>query len=332
MINFSDKKNRAKLISLELNSLYATLSIQKNLNKQILVFIKNFIGDLEINLDFDPTNKVFTYMNKSTLILNKSNNNIKYIQKLIKNLKKIDELFQTKNLSSEDLKKKLTTYNLAFNKYINQVYKNTNVIEKFIHEISLLDLSKLLNSSITNTTEKTSKTKKSAKNKTSEKNIDTISSNDITSSFIENTLIISETNKQITLPYNIKTVKEILLNNTDTYSSISDVIKKVYTKPLSYYKFSSFARFKEAYNLMIKKEKSSKLKALSLATELFANFNLHPAIITACKNLDELDIYLACLEDNTLEDFHFFDIKYEIPPVLVTNSNKKELNKSFEII
>ena len=43
------------------------------------------------------------------------------------------------------------------------------------------------------------------------------------------------------------------------------------------------------------------------------NYNLHPAIITACKNLNELDIYIACLEDNTLDEFEFFDIKYEIP-------------------
>ena len=72
---------------------------------------------------------------------------------------------------------------------------------------------------------------------------------------------------------------------------------------------------------MIEKEHSSKLKAISLASELFGNYNLHPAIITACNSLDELDIYLACLEDNVLGDFKFFDIKYEIPPVVVPNTN-----------
>ena len=68
---------------------------------------------------------------------------------------------------------------------------------------------------------------------------------------------------------------------------------------------------------MSKSNGSSKLKALSLASELFMNYNLHPAIITACKSVDELDVYLACLEDNTLQDFRFFDIKYEIPPIAV---------------
>ena len=50
--------------------------------------------------------------------------------------------------------------------------------------------------------------------------------------------------------------------------------------------------------------------------ELFGKYNLHPAIITACKSLDELDIYLACLEDNVLDEFPFFEIKYEIAPVV----------------
>ncbi|MBS5854436.1 MAG: hypothetical protein KIC56_04340 [Clostridium sp.] len=41
---------------------------------------------------------------------------------------------------------------------------------------------------------------------------------------------------------------------------------------------------------------------------------MHPAIITACKSIDELDIYLSCLEDNQLDDFKIFDIKYEMLP------------------
>jgi hypothetical protein len=49
---------------------------------------------------------------------------------------------------------------------------------------------------------------------------------------------------------------------------------------------------------------------------------LHPAIITACKSIDELDIYLSCLEDNQLDDFKIFDIKYEILPKVVKPQSK----------
>ena len=90
------------------------------------------------------------------------------------------------------------------------------------------------------------------------------------------------------------------------------------------YKFSAIARFREAYRLMILKEHSSKFKALCLASELFVNYNLHPAIITACDSLDQLDIYLACLEDGTLNEFNSFDIKYEIPPTVLAEEKIKD--------
>lgn len=43
---------------------------------------------------------------------------------------------------------------------------------------------------------------------------------------------------------------------------------------------------------------------------------LHPAVITACKNIDELDIYLAYLETNELDKFDIFDVVFDIPPIL----------------
>ena len=46
MINVSDTENMKKLIELEKISLTSTLEIQKNLNKQILMFIKNFMSDV----------------------------------------------------------------------------------------------------------------------------------------------------------------------------------------------------------------------------------------------------------------------------------------------
>ena len=60
MINFSDKENMKKLIELEKISLTSTLEIQKNLNKQILMFIKNFIPIKtmnKINLDISIEKK-----------------------------------------------------------------------------------------------------------------------------------------------------------------------------------------------------------------------------------------------------------------------------------
>lgn len=307
MINFSDKENIHKLANIEMNSLKATLNIQKNLNKQIFIFMKSFIGKIEVSSDFNPTHKAFSYINDSIKALNKSNANIESIKELLTHLEKLTT--NKMDMFTLDFQNELTKYNENFKNTINTVYKNTEFIEKFIHEISLINIPELLNEF--NNSNETS-------NDISSDN-SPILSQDLNTSFIEDTLIISEFSKKVILPYKMDTVKEILLNNSQEYKSIEDVINKLYTKPISYYKVSCTARFKEAYKLIIEKEKGSKLKALSLASELFFNYNLHPAIITACSSLDELDIYLACLDDGSLEDFTFFDIKYEIPPAIIKN-------------
>jgi hypothetical protein len=305
MINYLDNKNLNKLIILETNSLNSTLSIQKTLNKQILVFMKNFIGNIEIDSDIDfNDNDNCLYITKSANVLNKSNQNIASLKKLITALNDLNNLLPQK-INPIILEAKFNLYNNDFNTTLTQVYANTKDIEEFLQQISLIDLSKLLPSE-----------KSAVEKKEVECTDDTITTEDLNYSFIENTLIISEMNGTVTLPYQLDTVKEILLTD-NKYKSLEDVIKREYTLPIKNYKLSAVARFREAYKLATKKEHLSKAKALALASELFANNNLHPAIITACKSLDELDIYLCCLEDDTLEDFHFFDIKYEIAPTIV---------------
>lgn len=131
---------------------------------------------------------------------------------------------------------------------------------------------------------------------------------------VENSLVISEVLGKVILPYTKREIEDILKKLSGKYVSAEDVIERVYTLPLKYYKASSVARFKEAYKLIKEKEHGSTKEALDLAFELFSNYNLHPAIITACKNINELDIYLSCLEYNELDDFHFFKIIFHSLP------------------
>lgn len=304
MINYTDKKNVDKLILLEKNSLKATFDIQKTLNKQILVFMKNFIGNIEIDIDIDEENKAYIYLSKSTAILNKSNTNIASIAKLLDILEDIQE--SVESLPPSKLKPKIESYNKKFTTIIDSVYKNTTKIQEFIHETSMLDLSTFL--------KEISRNKSQNIKKDIEDGFNTITSSELESGFIEKTLIISDIQQKVILPYKLDKVEDILLTNSTKYRSLQDVIDKIYTRPIKYYKNAAAARFKEAYKLMRRREHSSRLKALSLASELFMNYNLHPAIISACRNIDQLDIYLACLEDNTLNEFKFFDIKYEVAP------------------
>ena len=136
------------------------------------------------------------------------------------------------------------------------------------------------------------------------------------------TLVISEEDGKVYLPYTKDEVKEEMIQNKG--KKISELIEQNYILPLDKFKNSMKARFREGYNLMYKKEGKSRKSAFMLGLELMFETNLHPAIISACKNLEELDIYLDCLEDNELEKFSCFKIIYKSLPVLTKKGKVKE--------
>lgn len=281
MLNISNTKDISNLIELERISLLSTLDIQKSLNKQVLVFMKKFMNTIDFSDAQNSTCENFTYLSESTCSLEKTNENIELLNELLENLSNID-------VSSKKIDELVENYNAKLKDSMALIYANTDEIEKFIHKTSVNDSSEILNE----------EKQKDVQNASIE--------------IQENTLIISSTQGKVILPYTLKNIEKILRKSSD-YSTCEDVINSLYTKPINYYKFSSIARFKEAYKLVREKEKGSFLKALGLALELFGNYNLHPAIITACDTLDQLDVYLACLDENKLSEFNFFTIKYEIP-------------------
>ena len=136
------------------------------------------------------------------------------------------------------------------------------------------------------------------------------------------TLVISEEDGKVYLPYTKEDIKKDVLQNKG--AKISEVIDQKYVLSLDKYKNSMRARFREGYNLMYYREKKSKRSAIMLGIELMFESNLHPAIISACKTLEELDIYLDCLEDNELEKFSCFKIIYKSLPALHKNNKAQE--------
>lgn len=138
-----------------------------------------------------------------------------------------------------------------------------------------------------------------------------------------NILIISEKDQKAYLPYKYIDIIKIYKNHPDIYHSTKDVVNKLYVINLDKFKNSSISRFRETFNLMKNKEHLSIIKSLDLALELMFKFNLNPIVITACKNLNELDIYLDCLDKNELEDFDCFEIKFEFAPLSSKKQNKE---------
>ena len=132
-----------------------------------------------------------------------------------------------------------------------------------------------------------------------------------------NTLIISEKEQKAYLPFFYSQVKDIYENSKNIYPSLQCVVNDLYVLPLNHFKNSSIARFRESFRLIREKEKGSIANALDLGLELMFKYELNPIIIAACRNLDELDIYLDCLEENELYDFKCFEIKFEIMPKLL---------------
>ena len=129
-------------------------------------------------------------------------------------------------------------------------------------------------------------------------------------------LLVSELQNKVILPYTCAEIEEIIKDKNNNYSTPQEVIDNIFTKKLTYYRDSMFSRYREAYNLAFYRCNCSRLDAIKLGFEVCRKRFLHPAIISACKTLEDLDVYLDCLNKNELEEFKIFEIKYEIPPLL----------------
>ena len=128
------------------------------------------------------------------------------------------------------------------------------------------------------------------------------------------TLIISEKDGLVYLPFKVEDLKNEFLEKEKKYSGLIDLINNEYIYPISKYKNTVASRFKEAYSLMVSREKDSPFSGLELGIELAFNYSLHPAVITACKTVAELDSYLDALDEKDMTLFTAFKINFEILP------------------
>lgn len=128
------------------------------------------------------------------------------------------------------------------------------------------------------------------------------------------TLLISEKQEKVFLPYSLQDLAQF---TKDADKSVEDVIRENFIIPISTFKNPTISRFKEAFNLAKNKSKCSLLKSFNFAVEIMFKYSLNPAIIVACKNVDELKDYLNCLKEQKLDLFKAFKIKYEINPMKI---------------
>lgn len=234
---------------------------------------------------------------------------------LISNLKDISSSSSTPDSNKNKNSNSINNTD-SFSSNLDALSSNNKDIEQFLFSIIPL-VEKYIQNEITrkvqDTTENTSFSKDSNNHSGSGKVVtDLVQNKD---NIVENTLIISEIHQNVILPYYVSDLEEISSYNNNM--AFDEIIKQKYTLPISMFKSLAFSRFREAFKLARNKEKKSLKFSFDLGLELLFNYNLHPAIIAACRNLDELDIYLDCLDSGETDKFQCFNIKFEVPPVVI---------------
>lgn len=299
-------------------------------------------ADTDLEKVDDKMDSIIFFLNnfKNTLALSKTN--IYLLNNVLDSIKKIEEIF-----TKDDEKKteKIEEYNNNFIETNEIVLANTIQIEQTLNHILsfsefAFDSKNKLNKLITNIENKTLDIEPNLHSRRKYK--EELNSIPIDESLInemdleerpEKTLIVSEKEEIVILPFTLKELNKIFVESKGKYEDFNEIIDEKFTLPLNRFKNTSMARFREAFKLMRRKEKESLKKSFELGMELFFNYNLHPAIITACKSLDELDIYLDYLDANETEKFDCFKIIFHIAPVEI-KSNKFNvfINKVKKII
>ena len=292
----------------EKNNISLSLTFQQQLKSLILQYMQKLANSTDDGTS-SCTDIILKYLDnlKNALSLVKEN-----ISLINKDLSNIDNMILKINQGDSDFNRdNLSTSNFNTEETI---LKNTIQIQEFLS--SILDYSKL-----EFTPEQEANTPSNfGENKEADIKQEVESKAEY--EYQENTLIISELKCKVILPYTISELNVILQKNPEKYNNTQDIIEQVYTVPYTVYKNPPIARFREAFKLIHDREHKSIKSAFDLGMELLFNYNLHPAIISACKNIDELDIYLDYLENNETNKFDLFQVVFEIAPIVVKNKTK----------
>ncbi len=310
------------VINNELKNLNNTLSEQRQLKKTLLLYLEKITEGIYNANNPQDNNSLISCLNgiqKSFDNIKGNIDNLINLKKDLENISKSDSdiqtLFNEYNNRYVKLFEKISEDNIFYYSFMESLLKYMEVVfpedlppipvfDK--DENELFENKEIIKEEYDNTTNE----EESISNINSNINIsDTSTFNENEQEFLEKTLLISTKNQTAVLPYSVSELETLFLNNKEKYSSMQEIIDKKFTISLNKFKNASFSRFKETFNLA-KKSKIPFLQTINLANELFFNTNLNPVIIRACKNLNELDIYLACLESNSLNNFKCFNIIY----------------------
>ena len=301
----------------EISEINSKISYQESLRDKIVQFISSLADVLKLNDPEIDNYSLYKKSNEVTEIFELINNNIQLLSDLGNQLNSLDSEIVTLLLEVEKanhtedyydsnvkrIKSKIDNYTFFLRETNQKLYNNNMKIDSFL---SAPDTKKYLvgfKIYINNTP-----------SNNSINSIPRVTKYQVNSKD-NNTLIISEKDNKVFLPYKVEEVTAYLEQFPDQYSSFESVVAKEFILPLNYYmSHPVLSRFREAYSLCRDREAKPIFESLKYGMDMMFNRRLNPAIIAACKTQDQLSHYLNCLEKNDLKNFTDFEIKFEMNP------------------
>ena len=278
--------------------------INTNLNINTSETINTIINDSTDNssiISEDNINNISTIinteLNNSSSDNNNNNNNNNFID-LNSNISN-----DTNSSSATDIK----------NTFDNNVSNVTNTKEEN-YDVSIFTYNKQIESDNNSNDNNNS----NFENKNSSINTSETTVNCFSKTSDNLTLIVSELDNKVYLPYKSTEIYSYLEQYPTKYSNFSDVVNKEFICPLSNYtKRPTLSRFKETYCLIRDREGKTIPEALKASLQIMFRSDINPTIIAACKTEEQLEKYIDCLEKEKIEEFKDFKIEFKVNPLKI---------------
>lgn len=210
-----------------------------------------------------------------------------------------------------ELKNKISNYSNFVDESNSKIFLNDIKIDNFIKQNIEKEYVESFSLNVNQSTPQTTKVPAESKPVLEQPYTDTCGFAESNS-----TLLVSEKQKRVYLPYSKKEILKYLEQYPNQYSSFEDVVRQEFILPLDFYmKHTVIARFRETYALIRDRESKSIIEAFKQAMDMMFRYDLNPAIIAACKTQDQLENYLSCLERKKLDEFTDFEIRFELMPM-----------------
>ena len=209
MIKLNDNKTKSnllKLINKEISFIDTSLAYQRSLNKEVLLCMNLITQNSEVIETAMEFSKNYEALNNVMSLLKKSTFNIDTLEALLSQLYEIKN-----NENNTTITNKISKFNENYLDVIDEITTNTMKIECFL---------KADFQEVENQNKAIAESAKKVKVRTKEVNL------------LPNTLIISEIENRVILPYTLSDIKNILKASPAKYTSAQDVINQLYTIPL----------------------------------------------------------------------------------------------------